>query len=38
MAKGHKKSTNPDYKSIAINGLVDLIVGLLLLLIGKHLD
>lgn len=38
MAKKHKKSTNPDYKSIVINGLVDLVVGLLLLLIGKHLD
>lgn len=38
MAKGTKKPTKPDYKTILISGLVDLIVGLLLLLIGKHIN
>lgn len=38
MAKGTKKPTKPDLKSILITGLVDLVVGTLLLLISKIID
>ncbi len=38
MAKKTKKPTKPKYPEILINGLVDFIVGLLLILIGKLID
>lgn len=38
MAKKTKKPTNPDLKAILITGLVDLVVGTLLLLISKIID
>ncbi len=38
MAKPKKKPTKPDYQSIIINGLIDLIVGTLLILINKLVD
>ena len=38
MANKKRKPTKPDYKSYIIQGLIDLLVGLLLILIGKLLD
>ena len=38
MAKKTKKSTKPKYKEYIIQGLIDLIVGSLLILIGKLTD
>lgn len=38
MAKKTKKSTKPDYKPYIIQGLIDLIVGTLLIIIGKLVD
>lgn len=39
MAKKKKsKPTKPDYKTIAITGLIDLMVGTLLILIDKLID
>ncbi len=38
MAKPKKKPTKPDYKTILITGLIDLIVGSLLILINKLID
>jgi len=37
MAK-KQKPTKPDYKSMILNGLVDLVVGMLLILIDKLID
>ena len=38
MAKKKKKPTKPDYKMLIISGLIDLIVGMLLILIDKLFD
>ena len=38
MADKKRKPTKPDYKGYIIQGLVDLVVGLLLILIGKLTD
>ena len=38
MARKTKKSTKPEYKTYIVQGLVDLIVGSLLILIGKLVD
>lgn len=38
MAKKTKKSTKPEIKPLIINGLIDLAVGTLLILIGKLID
>lgn len=38
MAKKNKKPTKPNYKEILINGLIDLVVGTLLILISKLID
>lgn len=38
MAKKTKKSTKPEYKTYIVQGLIDLIVGTLLILIGKLVD
>ena len=38
MASKKRKPTKPDYKSFIIQGLIDLLVGTLLILIGKHID
>ena len=38
MATKTKKSTKPEYKTYIVQGLIDLIVGSLLILIGKLVD
>ena len=38
MANKKRKPTKPEYKSYIIQGLIDLLVGSLLILIGKLLD
>lgn len=38
MAKPKKKPTKPDYETIIITGLIDLIVGTLLIIINKLID
>ncbi len=38
MAKKHKKSTKLNLEEILVNGLVDLTVGTLLILISKIID
>ena len=38
MARKTKKSTKPEYKTYIVQGLIDLIVGSLLILIGKLVD
>ena len=38
MAKKTKKSTKPEYKTYIVQGLIDLIVGTLLILISKLAD
>ena len=38
MAKKTKKSTKPNYKEYIIQGLIDLIVGTLLILLGNLAD
>ena len=38
MANQKRKSTKPEYKAYIIQGLIDLLVGTLLILIGKLTD
>ena len=38
MANKKRKPTKPDYKPYIIQGLIDLLVGTLLILIGKFTD
>lgn len=38
MANRKRKPTKPDYKPYIIQGLIDLIIGVLLILIGKFID
>lgn len=38
MAKKHRKSTKLNLKEVLVNGLVDLAVGTLLILISKIID
>ena len=38
MAKKTKKSTKPDYKPYIIQGLIDLIVGTLLIIFGELIN
>ena len=38
MANKKRKPTKPDYKSYIIQDLIDLLVGVLLILIGKLTD
>lgn len=38
MANKKRKPTKPDYKGYIIQGLIDLLVGSLLILIGKLTD
>ena len=38
MAKSKKKPTKPDYKTLILSGLIDLLVGSLLILISKLTD
>lgn len=38
MAKPNKKPTKPDLQTILLTGLIDLLVGTLLILINKLID